>query len=269
MALIMKLVDIAELRYMGSTRHAPWKWASRFLDNNSDGASYMLLEQKGRFRECLRHRWIYIIGDSSLRLFRRELLLFLRHEFNNTSLGLSTDPFGGCGTGLMHCFRENVDLVNGLRVIYSWQTYADHEAASVPFFVTPHSDAAETPDLFIFTSGAWDTHDRGPETYDRATDLVITNLEKTLEDYPSALVLAMTTVACHPYQYRSLPWNALLRPKLQKINSPRFSVLDREPSTINLSPFSPDNPASCEGFHPQRDVSLGHLSTLLHAVCLQ
>ena len=205
-----------------------------------------------------------MIGDSSLRIFRNAYLWYLQEEFNST-IGSTPDPFMGCPgpDNPTQCFRENVDLQNGLRVTYSWKTYQDFQVDHMRFFVTPD----DAPDLFIFTSGAWDTHDRGPETYEEATTAAQRQILDTLSAYPSSLVLAMTTVSCHPYQHRSLPWNAIIRPKLLAISSPRFAILDREPSTASLPISEPGDQQGCHGFHAERHVSWLHIGIMLDSLC--
>lgn len=223
------------------------------------------------FRSCIQLKWIYIIGDSSARIFKNALLYYIRSEFNS-SIGLvdsQSNECGGRNTGAGYCMREYVDLAVGIRITYSWKTYFDVQPPEIEMLAIPGA----APDIFIYATGAWDTHlfDNSREHNFTVSALETVKVVQSLAyTYSTSLVLAMTVVSCNPYTHLSVPWNKEFRSGLLKMSTigGRLAFLDREPSTFNLAASEPGDPTGCFGFHADRDLSLQHARIILESICL-
>ncbi|KAL1498741.1 hypothetical protein AB1Y20_014051 [Prymnesium parvum] len=129
-------------------------------------------------RHALRHRWLYIVGDSSMRMLFGAIVWllngsladprfgsFVRHSHGGCMVNLSaatTDP--RCRDNLVHpsvelaalclpaCTREYVDLRGGYRVTFSFKTFVDHPVREVEQLVSP----SHVPAVMLLATGAWD-----------------------------------------------------------------------------------------------------------------
>ena len=111
-------------------------------------------------QQCLAKRWVYIVGDSSMRM----LFSALVYKLNGSSLlderfGSFTKHLkGGCaaseeerdGHKTLGCLREFYSNT-GTRVTFSFQAYGQHPNQMVRNLVS----ASQRPDIMLVSFGAW------------------------------------------------------------------------------------------------------------------
>ena len=234
---------------------------------------------------CLRNRWIYCIGDSSMRMYFKALLEVLAPGFADSRFGSFTElDKGGCSGGVRDktvkgglrgeeeygdkgggCLREYFDHENGIRVTFSFKTFARQQMKAEEWLVS----GTQVPDLFLTATGAWDL------TY-RTTMKQATPEEAAAEGaaaaawaqgmasmYPESPLLTMTLNSCHA-QFRdiALRWNAALHGNTDPHTHPTVALLDREPATIVVT-----NTSMCEGWHAFGSIVLQQVHASLGALC--
>lgn len=237
-------------------------------------------------RQCLRDKWVYLIGDSSTRMLFSALV-----QLVNDSSTL-TDPYFPNHRFCRHCeskteshacCQAHVKGLNwngeadeeaqgsqgshdrwsyhrewtkfGTRIVFSFKTFADVPVSQAfQSQVTP----SQQPDLLILQFGAWDiyhNHDLG-ETVAKG----LAYIDHVKMHYSNPLVW-LSLVECEPFRNISMAFNLMMEPHLQHLGIAYFS---RSATTRDL----PNNmQEQCEGFHAWDRISDEHVQWLLRAVC--
>jgi hypothetical protein len=206
--------------------------------------------------EMLSNRWVYIVGDSSMRMFFRALIHIIEPEFNDPHFGsFIIHEKGGCtnpedGHAGGGCLREYLDKKTHIRLTYSFKTLAQQKTLALDWLISK----AFVPDIIIGATGAWDIYASGKG------DAIGTAVwyKEMSEHYSTAQILAITTIACPPHRDVVTTYNTQVTPLLLSMNLPRLAILDRHAST-----FQVQDKAVCEGFHAYGDLVLMHVHAFL------
>jgi hypothetical protein len=206
--------------------------------------------------DMLSHQWVYIVGDSSMRMFFRALIHIIEPEFDDSHFGsFTTHDKGGCttesdGNTGGGCLREYFDHTNNIRLTFSFKTLAKQTTLALDWLIS----GAFAPDIIIGATGAWDIYASGNgDVNDTAAWY-----SKMSSSYSSAQLLAVTTVACPPFRDIVTAYNGQVTERLLSMRLPRFAILDRQAST-----FPVQNSSVCEGFHAYGDLVLMHVHAFL------
>ena len=204
----------------------------------------------------LSNKWVYIVGDSSMRMFFRALIHIIQPEFDDPHFGsFTTHDKGGCtneedGHAGGGCFREYLDKKTHIRLTYSFKTLAQQKTIALDWLISK----AFVPDIIIGATGAWDIYASGKG------DAIGTAIwyKEMSEHYSTAQILAITTIACPPFRDVTTTYNTQVTPLLLSMNLSRLAILDRHASTFQVQ----DN-AVCEGFHAYGDLVIMHVHAFL------
>ena len=248
-----------------------WNISELELSSSSNDTEYQL-------QDCLRERWIYIIGDSTGRIFMQAMLLVLYHQFpdgferyllyNGQTLprGTATEDFTtpiickqhlntGCG-----CIREFFDRKNGMRVTFVWAVTAGEGSLYLDSLI----GHGNVPDLFVTSVGAWDILNNVPPQIgaERAVNWIL-GLTAT---YPSALVVAMTPNACVRIHSMIAQWIAYFCERLlidiNQLEKKTLVLFDKEPSTRTM------DMEKCDGYHVMLDeLNVQQVLSVLLQIC--
>ena len=238
-----------------------------------------------RALSCLQHRWIYCIGDSSMRMYFKALLEVLAPGFDDPRFGSFTKlDKGGCSGGVRDktvkgglrgeeeygdkgggCLREYFDHENGIRVTFSFKTFAKQQMKAEEWLVS----GTQVPDLFLTATGAWDLTYRTtlkqatPEEAAAEGTAAAAWAQGMASMYPESPVLTMTLNCCHN-RFRDIAarWNAALQEHIGLDAHPTVALLDREPATIGVT-----NTTMCEGWHAFGSIVLQQVHASLGALC--
>ncbi len=203
----------------------------------------------------LENRWIYLVGDSSLRMFFRALIHVIEPTFADPHFGsyLIHDK-GGCvseedghlGGG---CLREYFNRDMRLRITFSFKTFADQPSLALDWLISE----SQKPDIIVGATGAWDI-------YFEKLDLgkSVGWFRHIAEVYSASLILAVTLVSCPPFRAVATEHNSVLVRALLDQNFSNLAVLDRQASTGVV-----EDEAVCQGFHAYGSLTLLHIHAFL------
>ena len=248
-----------------------WNVSELALSSSSNDTEYQL-------QDCLRERWIYIMGDSTGRFFMQALLLVLHRQFpggfgryllfdgRKSHANCTTEDFAtptvckqhlttGCG-----CIREFFDRKNGIRITFIWVITAGEGS----FYLDSLVGQDNAPDLFITSVGAWDTLKGVPAQLgaERAVNWIM----ELTNRYPSVLVVALTPNACVPIYSSISQWIAHFRERMLKaihqMKTGTVVLFDKEPSTKTM------DVDKCDGYHVMLDdLNVQQVLTVLLPLC--
>jgi hypothetical protein len=215
-----------------------------------------------RASDVLKGKWIYLVGDSSMRMFSGALISLLNGTLEDPRFGsFIIQDKGGCTAFDGGCLREYIDFQTRIRVSYTFKTFVSQRATSMENLISP----SQQPDIILLATGAWDGYknrDKSGAAWGNATgDL----LDQMMKDYPTSQIVVATLVSCYPtYKKIALTYNNELRRQVVSLSnssarSNSLHLLDREPSTIFQS-----NRSLCEGWHAYGSVVLGHAEEFLN-----
>lgn len=203
-----------------------------------------------------RATWIYVLGDSSLRILNAALVDHFNRTLQDSHFGsfLVSDK-GGCvaedtgHTGL-GCLREFISWDHMVRITYSFKTYASQKILVLDH-LTSHS---QQPDVFVLATGAWDFYG-GRSVGDTLSD-TLQWIRAMRKAYPASRLIFCNLVSCHPgFKHLALPFNAQLN------GSATVPVLDRQWNTVNVTDHT-----LCEGWHAQGVLVKQHVHALLEMI---
>ena len=223
-----------------------------------------------------------------MRMFFRALIEAVDPSFEDPRFGsYKVHDKGGCegeylGNAGGGCLREFFDYRSGIRITFSFKTFASQKTLALDWLISP----SQQPDVFLTATGAWDLHRHKPKDPNAAPDDKC-DLAKSCEDpvvasgeavawtralaqaHPSSLVLAATLVNCAPYHVAAkAAWNRhFLAANLDKDEGGRIAVLDRAPITpVGLSTKT-DGRDDCNDFHAFNNIALAFVHGTLRALC--
>ena len=205
----------------------------------------------------LQNRWIYLVGDSSLRMFLRALIHVIEPTFVDPHFGsyLIHDK-GGCvseedGHSGGGCLREYFNRDMRIRITFSFKTFADQPTLAMSWLISE----SQKPDIIVGATGAWDV-------YYKKMDLQVNKsvgwFRSIANTSSTSLILAMTLVSCPPFRAVATEHNKLLAEALLKANLSNLAVLDRQASTMGVQ-----DAAVCHGFHAYGALTLLHVREFL------
>jgi len=227
--------------------------------------------------QILKHKWVYLIGDSSLRMFFGALIAALNGTLADPRFGsYYHNDKGGC-VGLMErksdrgmgCLREYFDPDNGIRITYSFKTMAQQHITAMDSLISDR----QVPDVFLLTTGPWDLTYKihnGENLDVRSTvNHAVHWVMEMRTRYPSSLVSFATLVACDRMRRMARSFNKLVRKNLPW--DKRLLCLDRQTSTEDIpGRCSKERIAArqcqCAGWHAFNDIVVQHLTTWLGSV---
>jgi len=203
----------------------------------------------------LQNRWIYLVGDSSLRMFLRGLIHVIEPTFADPHFGsyLIHDK-GGCvseedGHAGGGCLREYFNRDMQLRITFSFKTFADQPSLAMSWLISE----SQQPDIIVGATGAWDVYFKKMDL-----DKSVGWFRGLANTYSTSLILAMTLVSCPPFRAIVTEHNKMLAEALLKENLGNLAVLDRQASTEPVQ-----DAAVCEGFHAYGSLTLLHVHEFL------
>jgi len=226
-------------------------------------------------REVLQHKWVFVLGDSSLRM----LFAALVRNVNGSSLAdprfgsYKVHDKGGCvgdqekqGHVGTSCLREFFDVERGIRLTFSFKTFVSQRSQSLEELVS----ASQVPDYFLLATGPWDF------AYN-ATAVPMATLARDAMTwalaikarFPSAAVVFADVVQCHYKtltRARSVEYNKGIWALCEGIAPTTLRCLDRASSTNFVGSRKdslPGNEVACSGFHAFGDLALQHLDRAL------
>lgn len=205
----------------------------------------------------LRGKWIYIVGDSSMRMFFRALIHVIEPELNDPHFGsyLNHDKSGCVAETDGHtgggCLREYYNGKLRIRITYSFKTFADQPTLALSWLISK----SQVPDIILGSTGAWDIYHKRTQ-FDKSV-MWFRNLSAS---YPSASILAITLVACPPFRNQVTGLNSKLVGALLNQSIPKLSILDRQASTAIIGR---SDSKLCEGFHAMGPLVLLHVHAFL------
>ena len=259
---------------VAAPRHqAVWNGWARPLATSVPQSDWLPPE---RVKNCLRNRWIYIIGDSSFRMFFKAFINQIDPTFEDPHFGsYKRHDKGGCGAGKAGdlethadtgggCLREYWNREANIRISFSFHTVATQKVMAVSQLTSP----TQQPDLILLATGAWDCYG-ACDAAEAAIRAAIWTKSFTSQ-FPRALVAAATLSTCWiPFEPRAKAWNA----KFQSLNleaDPRVAILDRAPLTPPTPPgnvHKTNGQVDCEGWHMYNGIAVQNTQSVLRGVC--
>ena len=217
-----------------------------------------------RALHLLEGKWVYILGDSSLRMFNGALISLLNGTLDDPRFGsYMIHDKGSCegeaspkGGG---CLREYIDMQNRIRLTFTFKTFVGQKAISMENLISP----SQQPDVVVLATGAWDKYHK-IQTGPQAGNATICLLKEMMRQYPRTDFVVATLISCHRrFRPFALAYNNELRRQLPSLSKRgrRVYLLDREPSTIKVR-----NATLCEGWHAYSSIVLGHVDEFLDMV---
>ena len=205
--------------------------------------------------------WIYLLGDSSLRILNAALVEHFNGSLQDPMFGsYIIHNKGGCiqeddGDRRMGCLREYISWERRVRITFSFKTFATQPTEVLNHLTSSYSSAQ--PDIFVLATAAHDfyhAHSIGDTLQNTLNWLKEMRLR-----YPSSKLVFCNLVACHPsFKAYAIPFNAQMDAACEKTNCSEFQILDRQWNTINEN-----NSTLCEGWHAQGKLALQHMNSLL------
>ena len=229
------------------------KWKRLYVQPTSENVTGIVFDW-----DCVKKMedtWVYIVGDSSMRMFFRALIHAIEPTFDDPHFGsFVTHDKGGCtneedGHAGGGCLREYYNKHLQIRITYSFKTFADQPTLALDWLISKSS----VPDILIGATGAWDMYHDKPDVLKALT--WFTELHTM---YPSAQILAITLVACPPFRIQATNYNHELHDRLWNQSFQNLAILDRQASTENIS-----DPSLCGGFHVYQNLCLLHVHGFL------
>lgn len=198
--------------------------------------------------------WVYIIGDSSMRMFTAALVERLNGTLEDPRFGsYMKHEKGGCVQGEddgdkgMGCTREYINWELKRRVTFSFKTFATQPTAAAEHLITD----SIVPNIFVLATGAHDFY-----AAHRMLDVVRDTLEWVRQmraAFPDALLIVCTLVSCNQhYRSKAVRFNRRIRGLNATDN---IIILDREPSTIDVQ-----NNSLCNVWHCFGPIVQGHVN---------
>lgn len=206
--------------------------------------------------------WLYIVGDSSMRMFSAALVERLNGTLQDTMFGsYRVHDKGGCesaddGHVGMGCTRELIDWMNQHRVTYTFKTVARQKTVALDHLIS----SSQVPDMFLLATGAWDIYKN--HNIDDAINDTWSWVEDMTSSYPNAKFAICTLISCWPdFKERAMSYNKRLRSLIQSRNHQEdqhpIYLLDREHSTVNVT-----NRTLCEGFHAYESIVQSYVAEI-------
>jgi hypothetical protein len=215
----------------------------------------------------LQGKWVYLLGDSSIRMFNAATISRLNGTLEDPRFGsYITHDKGGCtdeSNGASGCLREYIDMENKIRLSYTFKTYVSQDAPTMENLISP----SQQPDVILLATGAWDGYSKamgGSKTMGgtEAGNATIALVLEMMDRHPSTDFVLATLVSCHlPFQKYAFAYNAEIRRHIPALDQRRVQLLDREPSTTHGVRLR-----SCEGWHAYGKIVLGHVDEFLSIV---
>ena len=213
--------------------------------------------------DCLANTWIYIIGDSSMRMYTSALISMVNGTLEDRHFGhfLYHDKGNCTGEGDGHigggCLREYFNMEKRIRITFSFKTNATQTTLALDWLTSE----SQKPDALLLATGAWDFY--GGRDVLTTVNNTVTWLQDMSARFPAATILFFNLVACHDaYKSQSIPFNDEIRSALSNISLPGLLLVDRQASTVNLNDTS-----LCEGWHAYGDIVLQHVVSSLPSIC--
>lgn len=219
---------------------------------------------------CLKHRWIMMHGDSSLRFMFSSLI----HLVGNADVAgdrfmpkhLTCPAHADCeqymkgfnanrtetGNTHEHYFREFWDRDQSIRITFTFKQQLSTRHLSLESFIT---DSMQ-PDLLVLQAGAWNLY--SGVSVDQSMEDLMAFMRDVRLLYAGPIVW-VNLPACWPnFKEFAAEFNRRTRATLM------VPILDRQTSTQSL----PEGLLQqCEGWHPYGRLSDMHRDWLLEAIC--
>jgi hypothetical protein len=227
--------------------------------------------------QILKHKWVYLIGDSSLRMFYGALIATLNGTLADPRFGsYELHDKGGCQGHIeresdqgMGCLREYFDPENKIRITYSFKTMAQQHVTAMDTLIS----SRQIPDVFLLTTGPWDltykTHNGTNLDVTPAVKQAVRWVMDMRTKFPISLLSFATLVACDDMRKKAVNFNKLIRRALPWDD--RLLCLDRHSSTM-LIPGKcskqkiAERRCQCAGWHAFNGIVLKHMTTWLGSV---
>jgi hypothetical protein len=226
-----------------------------------------LLPELTSAQKIVRNRWIYLVGDSSLRMLFRAFLDRIDPGFKDNRFGsFLVHDKGGCqneedGDKGGGCLREYVNMTLHSRITFSFKTYSHQPTLALSWLISE----SQIPDVLILATGAWDLY-KNKKASANPSVTWITTLARAYPRKPP-LVIALSLNVCPGREYfpQAVRWNADFLVRLNKIiveqNISNLKIVDRQPSTILEK-----NPKLCGGYHAYEYLARGHVQQILDVI---
>jgi len=183
--------------------------------------------------------WVYLVGDSSLRIFNAAFVARLNGTLLDPRFGSWTSGAKGgcegkydneCSKEGRHkftfaCLREFVDWGSRTRVTYTFKTVAEQHMDVLDHLVTPSNE----PDVFVLATGPHNFYRGASE--DTAAEAALVWLREMVLRYPRSKVVFLNAVACE--HRHALRFNALVASFVRNtpVLASRVVLIDREANT--------------------------------------
>ena len=231
------------------------------------GQAPLSIEKRNQLHalEVLQGKWIFLLGDSSIRMFNAATISRLNGTLEDPRFGryrMEVPDKGNCtresNAGKSGCLREYIDMENKIRLTYSFKTYLSQEATTMENLISP----SQQPDVILLGTGAWDGSSNTMSGTE-AGSATIALVRKMMDLYPSTDFVLATLVSCdRGWQRYAFAYNAEIRRRIPALDHQgRLQLLDREPSTRDAR-----SRGSCEGWHAYGNIVLGHVDEFLNLV---
>ena len=158
-------------------------------------------------RKCLHNKWIFIIGDSTMRMFFSRIVDLVNGTLVDPRFGsYKTHHKGGCqgavtdyeGRTTNQCLREYVK--SRFRITFSFQTNGQHNNSMFDSLVSE----SHLPDLVLLTTGSWDVGYGGLNAKDPIVANHSVQMVRNIRTKYSGPIVWLITNACEPFRNSSI-----------------------------------------------------------------
>jgi hypothetical protein len=229
---------------------------------------------KTAVQNCLKGKWVYILGDSSCRMFFSALVEKANGTLQDWRFGSYKEHVkGGCTGGVeekdghrtIGCLREYFG--DSIRMTFGFQAYGQHQNEVFKSLVSD----SQQPDLMLVETGAWALSYGRYYNHSYTIQDIVNQTYIFLDHIRSVYqgpIVWLGLPACGIFRDDVKKLHVLLKPAILQYGN---SSVTRAPSPLYLDRQSStemfDDLAICEGFHPFGNVTLLHLNMLLNIYC--
>ena len=212
--------------------------------------------------EALRGKWIYIIGDSSCRMFMSALMEAVNGTLNDIRFGsYQYHNKGGCealqdearGNETIGCLREYINFSYSIRITFSFQAFFGHNLVFENLV-----SSSQKPDVILSEVGAWSLAYQPRPLVEIVNDA--SQFIQYLHSHQPESIFWLGLPSCPPFTSKVNSFDSLMETMVNKLGENVY-YLNRQSSTVNLNQNH-----LCEGFHPFKHITLLHLQMLVSCI---
>ena len=241
-----------------------WTLNNSWTSTDDNCAIETISSQKAQ--SCLAGKWIYILGDSSCRMFFSAVVEAINGTLQDDRFGsYKVHHKGGCvqaedeefGHGRVGCLREYFG--HNSRLTFGFQAFGNHPNAVFENLVT----LSQQPQYLLMETGAWDLGYRSTSVPGILNHTMFF-LDSMRSIYRGPIIW-LGLPACEPFRETVMSLNKELKASLKKYsldNRAEVLYLDRESSSKDINDTS-----MCDGFHAYSSLTALHLAMFLNFIC--